>query len=108
MAVEAIVGPGEVAADSEEADATVVELVVDPVDLLAVAHEGVEGAGEAEAEDGAEEEGDEGDPVVRGQVPGQGGQEEEGDGCQEEGEAAQEVAPGEGGKGVRAGVQEQN
>ena len=108
MAVEAIVGPGEVAADSEEADAHVVELVVDPVDLPAVAHEGVEGAGEAEAEDGAQEEGEEGDPVVRRQVPGQGGQEEEGDGCQEEGEAAKEVAPGEGAKGVRTGVQEQN
>lgn len=48
MAVEAIIGPWNIAAGNEEADANIVKLVKEPVDLLAVAGQCVEDSRKAE------------------------------------------------------------
>jgi len=94
VAVEAIVGPRNIAANNEETDANIVKLVKEPVDLLAVTGQRVEDSRKAEAKDDSYKE-DEEDDLLGELVAEEGGRGKvkEAQGKAKEGKAAQKVAP---------------
>lgn len=91
VAVEAVVQPGHEGAHDEQRDAAVVQLREELAHVLRVAAEGVEGEGEAQADDGADEEGAEDQLLLPLDLDGGPGEEVAGDA--HKGHAAQEVCP---------------
>ena len=68
LAVETVVDPGHEAANSEETDADIVQLVEQLRDILTVTTDGVEQGGHAEAENGANKEEQEDELLREGDV----------------------------------------